>query len=98
MVREVLHMIGGTQVKGDNPEWHTIYHPVTGEENAKVAYADKKIVDQAVASASVAFNNWSRVTVSRRAKVLFDYKRLVERDHLKIAVNCCMKRDCRKAF
>jgi malonate-semialdehyde dehydrogenase (acetylating)/methylmalonate-semialdehyde dehydrogenase len=55
-----------------------VYNPATGAIVRQVSVADKKIIDQAVQSAKLAFSNWSTTTPSQRAKILFRLKMLIE--------------------
>src|SRR5204862_5099785 len=55
-----------------------IFNPNTGEVQARVALASMQEVDKAVASALRAQQTWALVNPQRRARVMFEFKRLVE--------------------
>ena len=77
-MRNITHFIDGVSVAGTSGHFGDIFNPNTGEVQAKVALASVKEVDAAVASALRAQQHWSLVNPQRRARVMFDFKRLVE--------------------
>jgi malonate-semialdehyde dehydrogenase (acetylating) / methylmalonate-semialdehyde dehydrogenase len=62
-----------------------VYNPSLGSVIREVQLADPALVDQAVASAWRAFPQWSQLTPLRRARVLFRFKELLDRDAGRIA-------------
>jgi len=77
-MREITHFIDGSAVKGTSGRYGEIFNPNTGEVQARVALATVEEMDAAVASAARAQQVWSLVNPQRRARVMFDFKRLVE--------------------
>ncbi|THD58458.1 aldehyde dehydrogenase family protein, partial [Phenylobacterium sp.] len=77
-MREIMHFIDGVAVKGTSGQHGEVFNPNTGEVQARVALASIKEVDAAVASAVRAQQHWALVNPQRRARVMFDFKRLVE--------------------
>src|SRR6201996_3985084 len=77
-MREISHFIDGAAVKGTSGQFGEVYNPNTGEVQARVALASVKEMDAAVASAVRAQQHWALVNPQRRARVMFDFKRLVE--------------------
>src|SRR5437588_13130003 len=77
-MREITHFIDGTAVKGTSGRLGDIYNPNTGEVQARVALASISELHAAVASAVRAQQVWALVNPQRRARVMFDFKRLVE--------------------
>ncbi|MGZ3376086.1 MAG: aldehyde dehydrogenase family protein, partial [Phenylobacterium sp.] len=77
-MRNITHFIDGGSVAGTSGHLGDIFNPNTGEVQAKVALASVKEVDAAVQSALRAQQHWSLVNPQRRARVMFDFKRLVE--------------------
>jgi malonate-semialdehyde dehydrogenase (acetylating)/methylmalonate-semialdehyde dehydrogenase len=55
-----------------------IFDPNTGDVQAKVGFSSVEDVDQAVKAAAAAHPAWSSVNPQRRARVMFEFKRLVE--------------------
>ncbi|MFL5296138.1 MAG: CoA-acylating methylmalonate-semialdehyde dehydrogenase, partial [Phenylobacterium sp.] len=72
------HFIDGASVAGKSGLYGDIFNPNTGEVQARVALASVDEVDAAVASALRAQQTWALVNPQRRARVMFDFKRLVE--------------------
>ena len=68
----VLHMIDGDEVPSSSGRTFADIDPATGEEIARVAFAEKEDVDRAVKSARAAFERgtWSRMAPGERARVL----------------------------
>src|SRR5690606_32659449 len=57
-----------------------VYNPATGDVARRVALADGAQVDAAVRAAAAAFEGWAATPPLRRARVLFKFKELVERN------------------
>ena len=77
-MREITHFIDGASVAGTSHQYGQVFNPNTGEVQARVALASVKEVDAAVQSALRAQQHWALVNPQRRARVMFDFKRLVE--------------------
>jgi malonate-semialdehyde dehydrogenase (acetylating) / methylmalonate-semialdehyde dehydrogenase len=77
-LRDLTHFIDGAVVAGTSGLYGDIFNPNTGEVQARVALATVGEVDKAVASAVRAQQTWALVNPQRRARVMFDFKRLVE--------------------
>jgi malonate-semialdehyde dehydrogenase (acetylating)/methylmalonate-semialdehyde dehydrogenase len=61
------------------------YNPATGETIGAVALATPADVDAAVSAAAEAFLTWSQTPPLKRARVMFRFKELIERDMDKLA-------------
>ena len=79
-MREITHFIDGAAVAGTSGRFGDVYNPNTGEVQARVQFATDAELDRAVASAVRAQATWALVNPQRRARVMFEFKRLVERD------------------
>ena len=77
-MRDVHHFIDGKQVVGKSGRFGDIYNPNTGEVQARVQLATEAELGAAVASAKAAFPAWSMMNPQRRARVMFEFKRLLE--------------------
>jgi len=77
-MRDISHFIDGASVAGTSGRYADVFNPNTGEAQARVALATAGEVDQAVASALRAQATWALVNPQRRARVMFEFKRLVE--------------------
>lgn len=76
----VNHFINGKIVIGQSGRMHPIYNPAMGEVAGQVAFANPQEVEQAIASAKAAFPAWSAMPSIRRARILFKYKDLLEKN------------------
>src|SRR5580700_7954734 len=76
-MREIVHFINGAANAGGARSGE-VFDPNTGEVQARVALADAAVMDQAVAAAVAAHAGWAQINPQRRARVMFEFKRLVE--------------------
>ncbi|MBV8594239.1 MAG: aldehyde dehydrogenase family protein, partial [Caulobacteraceae bacterium] len=77
-MRDITHFIGGQSVAGTSGRFGDVFDPNTGEIQARVALASVEEIDAAVRSAAEAQIAWGQVNPQRRARVMFEFKRLVE--------------------
>ncbi len=77
-MRDIPHFIDGKPFHQDGGERGDIFDPNTGETQARVGLAGPAIVDEAVTAALAAQPAWAAQNPQRRARVLFEFKRLVE--------------------
>ena len=76
-MRTLDHWVGGQVAAGSSLRTAPVFNPATGQQTAQVRLASAEDVADAVACASQAFGKWSQTPVSRRAKVLFAFRELV---------------------
>ncbi len=76
-MRQIDHFIDGGAVGGAGP-FGDVYDPNTGEIQARVPFADAALIDKAARCAARAQTLWAAVNPQRRARVMFEFKRLVE--------------------
>jgi malonate-semialdehyde dehydrogenase (acetylating)/methylmalonate-semialdehyde dehydrogenase len=79
-MRLIGHFIGGEEVAGTSGRTGDVYDPNTGEVQAKVAFADPVEVERAIAVAQAAQPAWAATNPQRRARVLFKFLELVQRE------------------
>src|SRR3979411_2927299 len=79
-MRLVGHFIGGKEVAGTSGRTGDVYDPNPGEVQAKVAFADPSEVAHAIAVAQAAQPAWAATNPQRRARVLFKFVELVQRE------------------
>jgi malonate-semialdehyde dehydrogenase (acetylating)/methylmalonate-semialdehyde dehydrogenase len=77
-VRTLSHFIDGKAAAGGSGRFGDVFDPNIGEIQAKVPFASADEVDKAVQAAARAQEDWARVNPQRRARVMFEFKRLVE--------------------
>jgi malonate-semialdehyde dehydrogenase (acetylating)/methylmalonate-semialdehyde dehydrogenase len=84
-MRAINHFIGGQQVAGASGRFGEVFNPSTGQVQARVALATVAEVDAVVADAAAAQVAWAATNPQRRARVMFEFKRLLERDIQELA-------------
>ncbi|THD84189.1 CoA-acylating methylmalonate-semialdehyde dehydrogenase [Aliigemmobacter aestuarii] len=84
-MKEIGHWINGKLVKGTSGRFADVFNPATGEVQARVALATKAELDQAVADAAEAQKAWGATNPQRRARVMMEMVRLINRDMDKLA-------------
>jgi malonate-semialdehyde dehydrogenase (acetylating)/methylmalonate-semialdehyde dehydrogenase len=78
-LRTIEHTIGGQVTAGDSNRTSPVYDPATGLEQAQALLAEPTDVDRAVRAARRAFETWGEVSLTRRARVMFRFRELVDR-------------------
>jgi len=79
-MRELTHFIAGAHVEGTSGRNGLVFNPATGDVQAKVPLASRAELRQAVEAAAKAFPAWAALNPQRRARVLFNFKALVEKN------------------
>jgi malonate-semialdehyde dehydrogenase (acetylating) / methylmalonate-semialdehyde dehydrogenase len=69
------HIVGGA---GGSARQGDVFDPNSGGVQAQVALGDAALLDRAVAAAKKAQPAWAATNPQRRARVMFEFKRLVE--------------------
>src|ERR1700730_5917989 len=76
----VPHWIGGKAIARQGDRRAPVYNPATGQVARFVPFASKEEVDAAVSAANAQFRSWSATPPLRRARILFRFKELIERE------------------
>ena len=76
----IEHFVNGKLNKGTSKRTGKVFNPATGSQNSEVKLANKHDVDNAVSLAKKAFITWSQKTPLYRARVLFKFKELIEKN------------------
>lgn len=79
-MKEIGHFVGGKSVTGQSGRFADIYAPHTGDIQAKVALASRAEVDAFVRNAKAAQTAWGALNPQRRARVLFKFLDLAQKD------------------
>ena len=77
-MRNIDHFIDGRRVPGTSGRHGDVFDPNSGQVQARVALASVAELDRAVQSAVLAQRDWAKVNPQRRARVMFEFKRLLE--------------------
>jgi malonate-semialdehyde dehydrogenase (acetylating)/methylmalonate-semialdehyde dehydrogenase len=78
VTKHVTHWIGGKPWDGEAGRHGDIYDPATGQVSGQVDFAGPAEVDAAVAAAKDALRDWRRISLAKRASVLFEFRNLVK--------------------
>lgn len=82
--RRIPHWIGGVaDATGDATG--PVFDPATGRQTAEVVFADRARVDAAVATAREAWPDWRDTPLTRRQRVMFAYREILDAHRLDVA-------------
>jgi len=84
-MRAIEHFIAGKSAPATGGRVGVVFNPNTGAQQAEVAFSTAKTVDAAVQSALKALPGWSSTNPQRRARVMFAFKGLVEKNMEELA-------------
>jgi malonate-semialdehyde dehydrogenase (acetylating) / methylmalonate-semialdehyde dehydrogenase len=73
----IEHWIGGSLTSGASTRRSPVYNPATGQQQHEVVLAEPGDVATAVTAAKAAFTSWSQTSLSRRTKIMFNFRELV---------------------
>ena len=76
----IEHFINGKIVPGVSERKGKVFNPAIGKQESEVRLASAKDLDLAVQKAKIAFETWSNVTPIQRARIIFKYKELIEKN------------------
>jgi malonate-semialdehyde dehydrogenase (acetylating)/methylmalonate-semialdehyde dehydrogenase len=85
ILRTITHWVAGSPVEEAGERRLPIWDPATGDQQAEVVLGEQTDVDAAVAAAVAASDAWRDSSLAARARVLFAFRSLVERDADEIA-------------
>jgi malonate-semialdehyde dehydrogenase (acetylating)/methylmalonate-semialdehyde dehydrogenase len=84
-LRTIEHWIAGKPTTGRSDRTAAVYNPATGQQQSEVLLAAAEDVEAAIAAARDAFPEWSETSISKRAKILFAFRELVNRHASELA-------------
>ncbi len=76
----IKHFVGGKVISGNSERKGKIFNPATGEQESEVILASKADLDGAVEIAQKAFETWSLNPPLQRARIMFKFKELIEKN------------------
>ena len=79
--KHCTHWIGGKPWTGAAERHGDVYDPATGQVSGHVDFATADDVDAAVRAAAEAFASWRRVSLARRASIMFAFRELRQGAH-----------------
>ncbi|WAC47381.1 CoA-acylating methylmalonate-semialdehyde dehydrogenase [Asticcacaulis sp. SL142] len=77
-MKTIAHFIDGAYRLCPDQRMGPVFNPSLGTQNAQVQLGDAADLEAAVASSQAAFKDWSRLNPQRRARVMFNFKALLE--------------------
>ena len=86
MTKELHHFIGGKRVVGKSGRFGDVFNPTTGEVSGRAPLASSSETAAAIAIAEAAFPAWAAQSPQARARVMFRFKELVEKNMDEIAL------------
>ncbi len=81
----IKHFVGGKVISGNSDRKGKIFNPATGEQDSEVILASKADLDGAVEIAQKAFQTWSLNPPLQRARIMFKFKELIEKNFDELA-------------
>lgn len=84
-MKQISHFIKGESYHVDGERQADVFAPNTGEVQAQVGLATEQTLNHAVVVAKEAQKEWAMANPQRRARVMFEFKRLVEMNKDRLA-------------
>ncbi|OGT45823.1 MAG: methylmalonate-semialdehyde dehydrogenase (acylating) [Gammaproteobacteria bacterium RIFCSPHIGHO2_12_FULL_38_11] len=81
----INHFIDGKLIKSRSEKALPVYNPATGEITAHTPCATASEINDAISAAKKAFTTWSQVTPLKRARILFNFKALLDENSDELA-------------
>ena len=81
----IKHFVGGKVISGNSERKGKVFNPATGEQESEVILASKADLDGAVEIAQKAFETWSLNPPLQRARIMFKFKELIEKNFDELA-------------
>ena len=81
----IQHFVNGKSYKGNSNRKGKVFNPATGEQESEVILGSKEDLTNTVNIARKAFESWSLKPPLQRARVMFKFKELIERNSEEIA-------------
>ena len=76
----IQHFVNGKSYKGNSNRKGKVFNPATGEQESEVILGSKEDLNNTVNIARKAFEKWSAKPPLQRARVMFKFKELIERN------------------
>ena len=81
----IQHFVNGKSYKGNSNRKGKVFNPATGEQESEVILGSKEDLNNTVNIARKAFESWSAKPPLQRARIMFKFKELIERNSEEIA-------------
>ena len=77
----IEHYVNGKKYTGSSKRKGKVFNPATGELSSEVLHGSKEDLNKTVDFAKKAFENWSTKPPIQRARIIFKYKELIEKNY-----------------
>ncbi len=77
----IEHYVNGSKYTGSSKRKGKVFNPATGELSSEVLLGSKEDLNKTVDFAKKAFENWSTKPPIQRARIIFKYKELIEKNY-----------------
>ncbi|MDC0074711.1 CoA-acylating methylmalonate-semialdehyde dehydrogenase [Alphaproteobacteria bacterium] len=84
-MKQLKHFIDGDFVENEGGRSGPVYNPATGEHQFDVPFASKDLTVKAIVAAEKAFLSWKNVPSNQRARILFKFLELMDREKENLA-------------
>ncbi len=81
----IEHFVNGKKFTGDSKKTGKIFNPATGEQSSEVKLGTTNDLNKAVESAKKAFEAWSNKPPLQRARIIFKFKEIIEKNFDELA-------------
>ena len=76
----IQHFVNGKTYKGSSSKKGKVYNPATGDQESEVILGNKEDLNKTVEIAKKAYESWSLKPPLQRARVMFKFKELIEKN------------------
>ena len=76
----IQHFVNGKIISGKSDRKGKIFNPATGKQESEVKLGSKSDLDEVVVIAKKAFETWSLKPPIQRARIMFKFKELIEKN------------------
>ncbi len=73
----ITHFVNGNAWNGKADRTGEVFNPATGEVTGHVDFASNAVVDEVVASAQKAFEEWRSTSIAKRTQILFAFREIL---------------------
>ena len=73
----ITHFVNGKSWDGKAEKTGEVFNPATGEITAHVDFASNAVVDEVVAVAQKAFEDWRTTSLAKRTQILFAFREIL---------------------
>ncbi|MBE2897726.1 CoA-acylating methylmalonate-semialdehyde dehydrogenase [Pasteurellaceae bacterium 20609_3] len=80
MNQSITNFVNGEMKESQSTRFSPVFNPATGEQINQVTLSKPEEIEEAIAAAHAAFPAWSALSPLKRARILFKFKELLEKN------------------